>query len=181
MIVINLFGAPGAGKSTAAHGIVSELKMLGAEVEMATEYAKILKFTDRHYDASRQIHVFAKQEYMLDVFRSSNIEFVVTDSPLLNSIIYKPEHYYKSFDAFVFDVFNSFSNINFLLKRQHPYSTVGRWQSEAEAEPIHERIETILKSNLIAYKTFSNGTKSAVKEIVSLLEPIVRKTISERI
>ena len=177
LLVLNLFGAPGAGKSTAAHGIVSELKMLGAEVEMASEYAKILNFTERKYDAGRQIHVFSKQEYMLDAFRASNVEIVVTDSPLINSVIYKPENYYKSFDNFVLDVFNSFENINFLLCRKHKYSTLGRWQSEEDADKIHKRIESTLTMNNIKYTTLNSGTKLAIKDIVSFLKPKVEEII----
>ena len=40
MVVINLFGGPGCGKSTAASYIFSKLKMLGINAELATEFAK---------------------------------------------------------------------------------------------------------------------------------------------
>lgn len=40
MLIINLFGAPGAGKSTGAAYIFSKLKMLGVNAELVTEFAK---------------------------------------------------------------------------------------------------------------------------------------------
>ena len=40
MLVVNLFGAPGAGKSTGAAYIFSRLKMLGINAELVTEFAK---------------------------------------------------------------------------------------------------------------------------------------------
>ena len=40
MLVVNLFGAPGAGKSTGAAYIFSKLKMSGINVELVTEFAK---------------------------------------------------------------------------------------------------------------------------------------------
>lgn len=40
MIVVNLFGAPGAGKSTGAAYIFSLLKMAGVNAELVTEFAK---------------------------------------------------------------------------------------------------------------------------------------------
>ena len=43
MLVINLFGAPGAGKSTGAAYIFSLLKMYGINAELITEYAKDMK------------------------------------------------------------------------------------------------------------------------------------------
>lgn len=39
-IVVNLFGAPGAGKSTGAAYIFALLKMAGVEAELVTEFAK---------------------------------------------------------------------------------------------------------------------------------------------
>lgn len=39
-IVVNLFGAPGAGKSTGAAHIFAELKMCGINTELVTEFAK---------------------------------------------------------------------------------------------------------------------------------------------
>lgn len=40
MILINLFGAPGTGKSTGAAYIFSQLKMKGINAELVTEFAK---------------------------------------------------------------------------------------------------------------------------------------------
>ena len=40
MLVVNLFGAPGAGKSTGAAYIFSQLKMAGINAELVTEFAK---------------------------------------------------------------------------------------------------------------------------------------------
>lgn len=40
MLVINLFGVPGAGKSTGAAYIFARLKMLGINTELVTEFAK---------------------------------------------------------------------------------------------------------------------------------------------
>ena len=40
MIIVNLFGVPGAGKSTGAAYIFSKLKMRGIEAELITEFAK---------------------------------------------------------------------------------------------------------------------------------------------
>lgn len=40
MLVVNLYGAPCAGKSTAAAYIFSRLKMAGVNCELITEFAK---------------------------------------------------------------------------------------------------------------------------------------------
>ena len=40
MLVVNLFGVPGAGKSTGAAYVFSKLKMKGINAELVTEFAK---------------------------------------------------------------------------------------------------------------------------------------------
>ena len=40
MIVCNLFGSPGTGKSTLAAYVFAKLKMLGINCELVTEFAK---------------------------------------------------------------------------------------------------------------------------------------------
>jgi len=40
MICVNLFGAPGSGKSTCAAYTFAKLKMLGVNCELVTEFAK---------------------------------------------------------------------------------------------------------------------------------------------
>lgn len=40
MLVVNLFGVPGAWKSTGAAHVFSQLKMKGINAELITEFAK---------------------------------------------------------------------------------------------------------------------------------------------
>ena len=39
-LIVNFFGPPGSGKSTAAAYVFSKLKMAGVNAEIVTEYAK---------------------------------------------------------------------------------------------------------------------------------------------
>lgn len=48
-IVINLFGAPGAGKSVASAYIFSKLKMKNINCELVTEFAKDLTWEKREF------------------------------------------------------------------------------------------------------------------------------------
>ena len=50
MIVVNLFGAPGAGKSTGAAYIFAMLKMAGINAELVTEFAK-----DKVYEETKEV------------------------------------------------------------------------------------------------------------------------------
>lgn len=57
MIVVNLFGTPGSGKSTGAAYIFSQLKMAGINAELVTEFAK-----DKVWENNEE--VFKNQAYM---------------------------------------------------------------------------------------------------------------------
>lgn len=57
MLVVNLFGAPGAGKSTGAAYVFSQLKMRGINAELVTEFAK-----DKVWEENDE--VFKHQEYI---------------------------------------------------------------------------------------------------------------------
>ena len=50
MILVNLYGAPGAGKSSGAAYIFSKLKMAGVNAELVTEFAK-----DKVYEHSKKV------------------------------------------------------------------------------------------------------------------------------
>lgn len=56
-IVVNLFGEPSAGKSTATMDITAELKRVGVNAEYVSEFAK-----DKVYEHNEE--VFAHQEYL---------------------------------------------------------------------------------------------------------------------
>ena len=64
-IVVNLTGAPGAGKSTGAAKIFSELKMLGINCELVSEVAKDVTWEHNTTALSCQEYIFGKQSYRL--------------------------------------------------------------------------------------------------------------------
>ena len=105
MKVINFFGEPGSGKSTAAAGLFYLLKQKKYNIELVTEFAKDLVY-DEHYKAlSSQNFVFANQEYRLSRLESS-VDYAIMDSPILLSAIYAPEGYPGSFINFCYDMFS---------------------------------------------------------------------------
>ena len=62
-IVINLFGAPGAGKSTGAAYIFALLKIAGIEAELVTEFAKDKVWEGNTAVFETQAYSFGKQSY----------------------------------------------------------------------------------------------------------------------
>ena len=89
-LVVNLFGTPGTGKSTAAAYIFSRLKMHGINVELVTEYVKDMVWEENKTCLNNQPYIFGQQSYRLSRC-ADKVDVIVTDSPLLLSILYNPD------------------------------------------------------------------------------------------
>lgn len=150
-IVINLFGAPGSGKSTGAAFIFSQLKMRGINCELITEYAKDKTWEKNMEALGCQEYIFGKQSFRMKRCRDK-VDVIITDSPLPLGIFYNTnpvlgEHY----ENLVLDVFNTYENMNYALVRDKPYNPIGRNQTEAESDEIGDRIQFFLEDHDIPY------------------------------
>lgn len=159
--VINLFGGPGAGKSTAALGLAYELKKRWASVELVNEFAKELVWADSAHLLSQQNYVFAHQEHRLNRL-IGKVEIAITDSPLLMSAFYAPADYPVSFKQSVFDLFQVYQNINIFVERSHEYAAEGRIQNEEEADALSESMKRFLSENGIPYYSITANDANPV-------------------
>ena len=138
MLVINLFGVPGSGKSTGAAFIFSQLKMAGVNAELITEFAKdkVWEGNDTVFEPDNQLYLFGKQFYRMSRCRDK-VDALVTDSPLPLCAFYnKSETLGMGFNILIWNVFNSFNNYNVLLERVKPYNERGRLQTEEESDAM---------------------------------------------
>lgn len=166
MIVVNLFGGPGVGKSTGAAYIFSKLKLRGINAELVTEFAKEKTWENNKEALSNQEYIFGQQSYKISLLKDK-VDVVVTDSPLLLSIIYnKSSSLDDSFTQTVLNVFNSYKNMNYLIKRIKPYQPAGRNQTEEESNKISTTIEQLLKDHSIPYSS-KEGTIEGYDMIIA--------------
>jgi hypothetical protein len=177
MKVINLFAGPGAGKSTIAAGIFHLLKRDGYIAEIVTEVAKDMVWEGRtHLLLNNSLYVFSKQYERLRRLLNNNIEFVVTDSPVLLSAVYSPENYFPAFKELVWQVHNQFDNLNFFIGRYEAYSTIGRLQTAEEAAIIDQKVmDTLLTGSIdLTIINQSNPTDAAIQIISAVLRDICK-------
>lgn len=155
MKVINFFGSSGSGKSSNAAGLAYELKTEGLKVEIIHEYAKELCITKSEHLLENQIWVFANQ-YQKMKYLSEELDYVITDSPLLLSMFYGQKYNYKfeTLYPLIEDVFNSFNNVNLFLERNHPWDSYARVETEEESLLDSSRLKEFLKSHNTDYKVF---------------------------
>ena len=161
MIVVNLFAGPGSGKSTTCAGVFAKLKLAGVNCEMALEYAKDKVWEESNKVLDDQFYVFGKQLHR--IFRLKDIvDVVITDSPILLSIIYDKTRN-KYFSDLVLNQFNNFDNRNYFIERTTVYNPKGRLQTEDEAKEIDKVLLDLLKDCNIEYD--SVGKSEAVDYI----------------
>jgi AAA domain len=157
--VINLFGGPGVGKSTAAAGLFYEMKKAQLRVELVTEYAKDAVWEQRYNILDDQIYIFAKQQRRISRLKDHGIDWVITDSPIPLGLVYlRPGVLGDSFPNVVMEVFNQSKNHNFLLQRSFRYDPVGRNQKdETEARIYDEKVQDLLSAYGVSVTSIPGG------------------------
>lgn len=136
MLVVNLFGAPGAGKSTGAAYIFSQLKLRGINAELVTEFAKDLVWSENSTAFDNQVYLMGNQSYRISRLRDK-VDVVVTDSPILLGAYYNSDKSIESeINALASKLFHSYDNFNAFVERVKPYNEKGRLQTEEESDGI---------------------------------------------
>lgn len=152
IILVNLIGAPSAGKSTGSAYIFSQLKLRGVNAELVTEYAKDKVWEDNKEVFNNQIYIFGKQYFRITRCQDK-VDVIVTDSPLILSAFYNNNELLgEEFNKLVQKVFNSYHSLNYLLIRDKPYNPVGRFQTEEESDALVKPLREMLKEFDVTYK-----------------------------
>lgn len=168
VIVVNLFGVPGAGKSTGAAYIFSQLKMKGVNAELITEFAKDKAWENNTEAIKNQAYLFGKQSYRMSRCREK-VDVLVTDSPLPLSILYNQDEVLgEDFNRTVMNVFRSYTNLNYLLLRDKPYNPAGRFQTEEESDALSKPLINLLTSRNIDFEA-RYGCASEYDKIVKIV------------
>jgi len=167
MKVINMFAGPGSGKSTLAAHVFALMKWKEYKVEHIQEYIKSAVYENRNI-FSDQIYIFGKQQRRQHILRHQ-VDYVVTDSPLLLSAVYAPEDYFPSFATLCLEVHYSYDNINIFVERTKPYVNLGRSQTYDEAKEIDDKVQDFLVAQHIPYIVLP-GERDSAQEIIDLIE-----------
>ena len=173
-LVINLFGAPGAGKSTGAAIVFAELKKRGVNAELVTEFAKDKTWEGNATALGCQEYVFGKQSYRLARCKA-DVDVIVTDSPLPLGLLYVNDPALLSDGAFqkvVMNVFNSYNNLNYYVNRVKPYNPKGRNQTEAESDALAAPLKKLINENDISCVEINGddeGYAAVVEEVAEWL------------
>ena len=161
MLVVNLFGAPGAVNSTLSAYLFSQLKMAGYNAELVTEFAKDKVWEESKEVFNNQAYIFGKQYFRISRLLNK-VDVVITDSPLLLSDFYNHSQILgEPFSELCLRVFNSFENYNAFITRIMPYNHNGRYQTEKDSDQVRIDLENFLTKRGIACRYYSGDLKSA--------------------
>jgi RecA/RadA recombinase len=142
--VINFYGGPGSGKSTAAAGLFYNMKIAGYNVELTDEFAKECVWEGNIPMLQDQLWVLGHQHRKI-LRLSDKVDYIITDSPVLLSPIYRGRYgeslYSDIIDKMALECYNLYeTNINFMLGRQGDFEQKGRAQDLEESLEIDAAI-----------------------------------------
>jgi hypothetical protein len=171
MLVVNLFGAPSAGKSAIACGLFEKLKIYGLRCEISMEYAKRLIRDGREKELLNQSYVTNKQYHKLFMMKQAgDVDVVVTDAPLPMGLAYAGDRYARWYSDMVWDFYHENDNVNYFLNRgAGEYKTDGRQQDEEEAVRVGLKIKDILAFNDLTWTDFDRVPESSQKILEHLI------------
>ena len=141
-LVLNLFGGPGVGKTSIMAEVFAKLKWADVNCEMAPEFAKEKVWEGSLEILGNQVYVFGKQHHTI-MRLLGKVDVIVTDSPLLLSIIYGRTEG-EAFRNLVIEKNEQLNRMNFFLMRQKQYNPSGRLQTEDQARMKDIEIKDML-------------------------------------
>lgn len=181
-IVVNLFAGPGAGKTTCAWAIASELKKRNIETEYVPEYAKELVWDgkadllDGTYEHQKAVYDEQNRRVRRLI---GKVDVIVTDSPAILSLVYIKEQN-NAFHRSVIDDFKGQQNFNLFINRGREYQQSGRVHTHEESKALDASIKGFLNENGIYFGTYYHQTLDVlVNNIVKNLANVNARCLGE--
>lgn len=153
MNVIQLFGGPGAGKSTVAAYLYYRFKKAGFRAELVGEAAReIIYNSDPGVTAPQlidnQLLLSGLQYERLLRLKHHEIEVAISDSPLVQGVLYAPQEQQHELHALLGSFTRGFNNTNVFIERElGRYDKESRAQTEAEAVLLDVKTKELLFGN----------------------------------
>jgi hypothetical protein len=142
---------------------------------MALEFAKDKVWEGSTAVLNNQIYIFGKQHHRIWRLRKQ-VEVVITDSPLLLSLIYGAENTSKQFHKLVLYEHWQLRNLNVFLERLKKYDPKGRLQTEKEAKVIDRQVQEMLEDAGESYMVLP-AQPGSIKPLADRVEEILEEGI----
>lgn len=111
------------------------------KVELVTEFAKDLVYEGRLASITQE-KIFAEQHWRVERLRG-HVDYVITDSPILLSAIYKTDSLLWS--KYVVHTFHEYNNYNIFVERPDTYQEYGREHTLTQARALDQEIYNMIQ------------------------------------
>lgn len=172
MILINLAGGPGTGKSTSAAHLFAELKMEGVKAELVGEEAKDIVYDQCYPLFNNQVLICGKQWQRILRLQRAGCEVAISDSPLIQGMMYVQDSpFYEELFALVRKLETLVPQTrNVWLNRVKPYTTFGRMQTEEQARELDIKAKALVGKFWLEVDGNRHGVHHLAEEILPLVK-----------
>lgn len=164
MIIVNLFGGPGSGKTTLAYYLAYRFKQAGFRAELVGEAAREIIYDRNNPNTSgiaaqlvdNQLLITGLQAERIKRLARHGIEVAIADSPLRMGLLYVRERDMQiALQSAIAAVDLEFPHQRNVLVPRTPghYDKESRAQSEQEAMILDEKIRMLIGHQIGDYQT----------------------------
>ena len=175
MLRIGFTGVPGAGKTSTARALVSNLRYVNnhKNIELVQEYAR--RYISKHGNIEHiweQYRITSKQIEWEENITNENLDILVTDSPIFLSFLYAIElKKTNEKDIMVFnDIFKMLTKLNFPKPR---YDII------FHLPPTIEPVDDGIRSKIQFQKEWRENSEQQIKSILNIFQPGIMITLHE--
>jgi hypothetical protein len=173
MHIINLWGGPGAGKTTTASGLFSILRhKWKVNLELITEFATDLCFEQARENLKDQLYLLGNQNHRLWRANKVGVQVVITDAPIgLNTIyglMYK-QPYLSEMNALLECLDQEHNNTHILMHRDPKAEGGFKGGSKKKDSWFVQRFDELLKSNGPEFDKHCHYTPESAAELARYL------------
>ena len=173
-VLINLFGSSSAGKSSLMADLFTALKLKGYTVEMCPEIVKQWAW-DGMFPNKYDQYFLMGQEIKQQSRLFGKVDFAISDSPVLQNAFYnwylngEDNLYQPSIDYRIMAVQDGHEFRNFMLFRNKPFESKGRYQTAEEADKIAIKLVDYLEMHGFHYPVLNGKDHERTEQILEHL------------
>lgn len=169
-LIVNIYGGPGAGKSTTALQLAAELKKRGFHAEYISEVAKEYVYA-KNFDIldgslSHQKQIFSEQKHRQDLM-IGNVDVAITDAPLpLNTIYINSDEKSLEYSNYIMGEYSKYNNYNIYIDRDLSveFENEGRIHNLSESIEKDGEIKSMLIDNKVTFDEFDRNNISEITD-----------------
>lgn len=173
-VLINLYGSSSAGKSSLMADLFNTLKLMGYTVEMCPEIIKQWAWDGirpNKYDQYFLMGQEIKQQSRL----FGKVDFAISDSPVLQNAFYnwylngEDNLFQPSIDYKMMALTDGHEFRNFMLFRNKPFESKGRYQTAEEADKIAIHLVDYLEMHNMHFPVLNGRDHERTEQILEEL------------